>query len=75
MLSFKTFMQVFDEIVALTQGGPGMATQSISYLIYKAGFSGGEFGYQSANAVMYFILLGVLAIIQLRVLRRREVPA
>lgn len=75
VLSFKNFMQVFDEVVALTQGGPGTATQSISYLIYKAGFAGGEFGYQSANAVLYFVVIGVLAIFQLRVLQRREVTA
>ena len=75
VLSFKDFVQVFDQIVALTAGGPGTATQSISFLIYNSGFAGGEFGYQSANAVMYFLVIAVLSAFQLRVLRRREISA
>ncbi|WP_255505668.1 carbohydrate ABC transporter permease [Mycetocola sp. JXN-3] len=69
VLSFKDFLQVFDQIVALTAGGPGTSTQSISFLIYKAGFAGGEFGYQSANAVIYFVVIAVLSLFQLRILR------
>ncbi|MFZ4894365.1 carbohydrate ABC transporter permease [Plantibacter sp. Mn2098] len=75
VLNFKDFLQVFDQIVALTAGGPGTATQSISYLIYKSGFSGGQFGYQSANAVIYFLVIALLAGFQLRVLRRKETTA
>lgn len=75
LLSFKDFVQVFDQIVALTEGGPGNATQSISFLIYRAGFAGGEFGYQSANAVVYFIIIAVLSAFQIRFLRRRETTA
>jgi raffinose/stachyose/melibiose transport system permease protein len=75
VLSFKNFLQVFDQIVALTEGGPGTATQSVSFLIYRAGFAGGEFGYQSANAVIYFLVIAVLAFFQLNVLRKREVSA
>lgn len=75
LLSFKDFVQVFDQIVALTEGGPGNATQSISFLIYRAGFAGGEFGYQSANAVVYFLIIALLSFFQLRFLRRRETTA
>jgi len=75
VLAFKDFVQVFDQIVALTEGGPGNATQSISFLIYRAGFAGGEFGYQSANAVIYFLIIAVLSAFQLRILRRRETSA
>lgn len=75
VLSFKDFVQVFDQIVALTEGGPGNSTQSISYLIYKAGFAGGEFGYQSANAVLYFLIIALIAVFQIRLLRRRETTA
>lgn len=75
VLSFKNFLQVFDQIVALTEGGPGTATQSVSFLIYRAGFAGGEFGYQSANAVIYFLVIAVLSMLQLNLLRKREVSA
>lgn len=73
VLALKTFLMVFDHIIALTGGGPGYATESISVLIYRGGFEGGQFGYQSANAVIYFIVIVVLSIIQLRFLQKREV--
>ncbi|SET17700.1 carbohydrate ABC transporter membrane protein 1, CUT1 family [Oceanobacillus limi] len=73
VVAMKNFLMAFDQIVALTGGGPGQATESISLLIYRGGFQGGEFAYQSANAVIYFIVIVAISIIQLRVLERREV--
>ncbi|ARI77728.1 carbohydrate ABC transporter permease [Halobacillus mangrovi] len=73
VLAMKNFLMAFDQIVALTNGGPGQATESISLLIYKGGFEGGEFAYQSANAVIYFIIIVVISIFQIRVLQKREV--
>ena len=73
VLSLKDFLQIFDHIVALTGGGPGTDTESVALLIYKGGFQGGEYGYQSANSVIFFIVIVGFSIVQLRVLRRREV--
>nr|WP_221379103.1 sugar ABC transporter permease [Actinoplanes polyasparticus] len=73
VLSLKGFLQIFDHIVALTGGGPGTDTESVALLIYKGGFQGGEYGYQSANSVVFFIVIVGFSIVQLRVLRRREV--
>ncbi|MCM3128516.1 MULTISPECIES: sugar ABC transporter permease [unclassified Paenibacillus] len=72
VLAMKNSLMVFDLIVAMTNGGPGRATQSIAHLIYTGGFEGGEFAYQSANAIIYFILIAFISIIQLRFLQRRE---
>jgi raffinose/stachyose/melibiose transport system permease protein len=72
VLSTKGFLSVFDQIIALTGGGPGRATQSISILIYQGGFSGGEFAYQSANGVIFFIVTVVIAILQVKYLQKRE---
>lgn len=72
VLSLKNFMMVFDHIVALTNGGPGTATESISFVIFRGGFLGGEFAYQTANAVVYFILIVAFSMFQLRVLQRQE---
>lgn len=72
VLAMKNFLMVFDQIVALTGGGPGKSTESISLLIYRGGFEGGEFAYQSANAVIYFIVIVLISIIQLRFLEKRE---
>lgn len=75
VLAMKGSLMVFDQIVALTGGGPGRATQSIAMLIYQGGFQGGEFAYQSANAVIYFIVIVVISVIQLKFLQRREMDA
>lgn len=72
VLAMKNSLMVFDLVVAMTDGGPGRATQSIAHLIYTGGFKGGEFAYQSANAIIYFILIAFISIIQLRFLQRRE---
>ncbi|WP_435891026.1 carbohydrate ABC transporter permease [Oceanobacillus oncorhynchi] len=73
VVAMKNFLMAFDQIIALTEGGPGTATESISLLIYRGGFEGGQFAYQSANAVIYFVVIVAISLIQLRVLERREV--
>jgi raffinose/stachyose/melibiose transport system permease protein len=73
VLSFKGFLQVFDLIVAMTNGGPGTSTESIALQIYRGGFESGEFAYQMANAVIFFIVIVVFSVFQLVFLRRREV--
>lgn len=72
VLSLKNFLQVFDHIIALTNGGPGTSTQSVSLLIYRGGFQGGEYAYQTANAVIFLVVIVLISVIQLRVLQRRE---
>ena len=57
VLSNKNMLMVFDQIMALTKGGPAQSTESISYLIYKNGMDGGQFGFQSANAVLFFVVI------------------
>ena len=51
VLCVKNFLMVFDQIMALTKGGPAQSTESISYLIYNNGMSGGQFGFQGARQV------------------------
>lgn len=72
VLSAKGYLMVYDQIMAMTDGGPGTTTTSIAVLIYKKGFGGGQFAYQSANAVMLFIVVVLISVFQLRVLEKRE---
>ncbi|MCI5910997.1 MAG: sugar ABC transporter permease [Oscillospiraceae bacterium] len=72
VLSTKNMLMVFDQIVSLTGGGPAQSTESISYLIYNNGMSGGQFGYQSANAVVFFILIVAFSIVQLVMSNKKE---
>ena len=73
VLAMKNFLMVFAHVVALTGGGPGRATESISLLIYDGGFNGAEFAYQSANAVIYFFVILTISIIQINFLQKREI--
>ena len=72
VLAMTNFLQVFDQVVGLTGGGPGTSTTSISLIIYRDGFQGGEYAYQMANSVVYFIVIVLISVVQLRYLQRRE---
>ena len=72
VLSTKNFLMVFDQIMSLTKGGPAQSTESISYLIYKNGMDGGQFGFQSANAVIFFIVIVAFSIIQMKITGKKE---
>lgn len=68
VLCVKNFLMVFDQIMALTKGGPAQSTESISYLIYQNGMAGGQFGFQSANAVIFFLVIVAISVTQMTVL-------
>ena len=72
VLCVKNFLMVFDQIMALTKGGPAQSTESISYLIYNNGMSGGQFGFQSANAVIFFLVIVTVSVAQLKFTGKKE---
>ena len=71
ILGFKNFLNAYDVIVGLTNGGPGTATRSIPMTIVT-GFTGGDYAYQMANATMFFVIVIVLSVVQLRLSRGRN---
>ena len=72
VLCMKNNLMVFDQIMALTKGGPAQSTESISFLIYNNGMNGGQFGFQSANAVIFFIVIVIISVLQLKYLNKKE---
>ena len=72
VLCVKNFLMVFDQIMALTKGGPAQSTESISYLIYNNGMAGGQFGFQSANAVVFFIVIVAVSVAQMKFSGKKE---
>jgi raffinose/stachyose/melibiose transport system permease protein len=70
VLEFKGFLNVFDIVVGLTGGGPGTATTSVAMSIFN-GLESGDYAYQMANGVIFFVVCLTLSILQLRVIRRR----
>ncbi len=72
VLSTKNLLMVFDQIMSLTKGGPAQSTESISYLIYRNGMDGGQFGFQSANAVIFFLVIVAISIFQMTIMNKKE---
>lgn len=72
VLCMKNFLMVFDQIMALTKGGPSQSTESISYLIYQNGMSGGQFGFQSANAFVFFVVIVAVSVLQMTATNKKE---
>jgi raffinose/stachyose/melibiose transport system permease protein len=72
IIGFKDYLNAYDIIVGLTNGGPGTATRSIAMTIFT-GFSGGDYAYQMANATIVFLIVLTLALLQLRLTRGRNV--
>lgn len=66
-------MKIYDHLVALTNGGPGRATESLAMYCYEFTFRFGNFGTGSAIAVTILILaLGISGLIQLLMGRRKD---
>ncbi len=69
IMSINGTLQLFDESVNLTSGGPANSTITMSHYIYNNSFGQGtaNFGYASAMSFFVFILVAVLAFINLKV--------
>ncbi|WP_243633113.1 carbohydrate ABC transporter permease [Paenibacillus xerothermodurans] len=72
VLTIKGGLTVFDYIVAMTDGGPAQATESIGYLIYRHGMNEMKFGYGTAESIYIFLMVGIISIIQIKLLNRKE---
>ncbi|MFD9338877.1 carbohydrate ABC transporter permease [Streptomyces sp. NPDC060028] len=68
VLSTIGTLQVFDEPYVLTGGGPDNATLTIGVYLYQNAFKYFDFGYASAIAYALAVLIGILGVIQFRLL-------
>lgn len=69
IMSINGTLQLFDESVNLTNGGPANSTITMSHYIYNNSFGTGvaNFGYASAMSFFVFIVVGILALINMKV--------
>lgn len=73
IMSTNGTLQLFDESVNLTAGGPGTSTMTMSHYIYNQAFMGvPNFGYTSAMAFVILIMVAALALVQLKVGEKDE---
>jgi ABC-type sugar transport system permease subunit len=67
--------KVFDQIVAMTSGGPGFATETLTYQIYTVAFNEGRQGYGTAVAMVLFLLTLTFSLVNTKITRHFEIEA
>lgn len=75
-LTLTNSFKMFDQVFALTGGAPSKQTQTLALDIYNTfyGRNGWE-GVGQAKAVVFFILVAIIAFVQLRATRDKEVES
>jgi len=68
ILAFKLFTQVS----ILTQGGPQGATNTVVHYLYEVGFRRGRVGFAAATAVVFFLIVLIISLIQRRMIKSEE---
>ncbi len=69
IIAFK----LFDQVAVLTSGGPGGATETLSYYIVRMAFTNNRTGYASAMAVVLFVIIATISSVVVGYLKKREV--
>ena len=67
---FRSFelLRVFDIVYSLTRGGPGRATETLSFHIFTRTFEGWQLGYGAAVSYVLFAISGVISIALIRLI-------
>lgn len=73
ILSIIGGLKLFDQVFAMTGGGPGYATETLSTVIYKTAFVSGDYGYSTAIALVLTVIVAAISLVQLKILRSQEV--
>jgi raffinose/stachyose/melibiose transport system permease protein len=73
MLTTIGSLKLFEQVFALTGGGPGHATEVPSTLIFREAFVFGRYGYSTAVALVLALVVGAVSLLQLRALRDWQV--
>nr|WP_243526570.1 sugar ABC transporter permease [Bacillus pseudomycoides] len=66
-------LKLFDVIVAMTNGGPGYASQSLSTMMYQIYFARQDAGYAASLGNLMFVLISAISLVSLVYLRRKEI--
>ena len=59
--------QVFDQVYVMSSGGPAKTTLTVAYLVYRNGFTNSQMGLAAAIALLLFIIIFVLTLVQRRI--------
>lgn len=72
-MSLTNSLKVFDTILALTKGGPGGSTYSVTLDIYREAFQNNNYGLGSAKSLVFFLIILILTQVVLKGFKSKEV--
>lgn len=64
-------LKMFDQVVTMTNGGPGGSTQTFNYLIYQTAFRFMDMGYAAAMAAILIVIMAIISSLYVRSLKSR----
>lgn len=73
ILAMRSGLTAFDLIYSLTKGGPDGATRTLGLLVYDNAFTNNQFGYANALAVVLFVIITIISVVQITLSRKYEV--
>lgn len=73
IMSVMTEMKQYDIVKVITNGGPGYSTETITYNIVTQAFGNNMLGYSSAIAVFLFFIIVAITLVQLKVMKKKEI--
>lgn len=71
-ITLLTGLRVFDQVMAITRGGPVDSSETLATQVFKNTFVAARFGYGAALALILTVLIAAIALTQVVVLRRNE---
>ena len=74
-LTLSNSFKLFDQNLALTNGGPGNATQMLALNIYQTAFSYNKMNLAQAKAVIFFVFVCIITLVQVYMTKKDEVEA
>ncbi|MFD1175079.1 carbohydrate ABC transporter permease [Paenibacillus puldeungensis] len=74
-LAISWSFKLFDVNLSLTKGGPFKSTESVALNIYNEAFLNNRYGYGTAKALLFFIIVAAITLIQVRITKSKEVEA
>jgi raffinose/stachyose/melibiose transport system permease protein len=72
-LSISWAFKIFDIVLSLTKGGPYNSTESIALNIYQEAFRNNRYGLGTAKALIFFVIVALITVIQVVYTKRKEV--
>jgi raffinose/stachyose/melibiose transport system permease protein len=72
-LTLSNCFKIFDVNLSLTNGGPYSSTELFAMNIYREIFSLNNYGYGQAKAIVFFIIVAAITLVQVMITKKKEV--